>query len=300
MRLHLSSETARGGGWTPAWAGLLLLLTTLAGPAAAAPLDVQPAPEGASGVEVTPALVRVPLDGRTTVVVSVGADATDDLLLRFVLRTVEVTLDGITSGGAPVSLENGAVTTDAIRLAPGEQVLVPVTVVNAPAIFEAAARPADDLDGDVVAVQSLLLPGSPDATPALAISVGPAVSESADGDASTTTSATVVVTSPTVLSLRVNGAGATTLLSRLVLPSQPLVVPIGAASWPRSTTAVITTEGGSVVRAATGRTALLWLAGLAFALALATLAASASAVRRTPRGAATEPDAPNAPDAPVG
>jgi hypothetical protein len=294
VRLHLSSETARGGGSTPVWAGLLLLLTTLAGPAAAAPLDVQPAPEGASGVEVTPALVRVPLDGRTTVVVSVGADATDDLLLRFVLRTVEVTPDGIASGGAPVSLESGEVTTDAIRLAPGEQVRVPVTVVTAPAIFEAAARPADDLDGEVVVVQSLLLPGSPDARPALAISVGPAVSESADGDASTTTSATVVVASPTVLSLRVNGAGgATTLLSRLVLPSQPLVVSIDAASWPRSTTAVITTEGGSVVRAATGRTGLLWLAGIAFALALATLAATARTVRRTRSGAATEPDAPD-------
>jgi hypothetical protein len=97
---------------------------------------------------------------------------------------------------------------------------------------------------------------------------------SADRDlapAGATAAVTVTVSAPTVLSLRIDGAGATTLLSRLVLPNQPLVAKVDAASWPRATTAVITIEGGDTVRAASRSSGLIWIAGLALTLALAAL-----------------------------
>jgi hypothetical protein len=286
VRRSPTSDTARHGGWAPAWACITLLLTVMAGPAAAAPLDVRPAPSETRGVEVVPAVARVPQNGRTAVVVRVGVDAVDDLLVTFVLRSVQVTRDGVASAGAPLPPDGGTVTTNAIRIAPGEQVTVPVTIADEVAILEAAARPADDLDGEVVVVRSLLLPGLPDATPTLTVAV-----TSADRDL-TPSGATAVVTAtvsaPTVLSLRIDGAGATTLLSRLVLPHQPLVAKVDAASWPRATSAVITIEGGDTVRAAGGSSGLVWIAGLALTLALAALG---HAMRR----ARAEP--PAAPDA---
>jgi hypothetical protein len=271
VRRSPTSDTARHSGWAPAWACVTLLLTVLAGPAAASPLDVRSAPPETRGVEVVPAVARVPQDGRAAVVVRVGVDAVDELLITFVLRSVQVTRDGVASAGAPLPPDDGTVTTDAIRIAPGEQVTVPVTIADEVAILEAVARPADDLDGEVVVVRSLLLPGVPDATPTLAVAVTSADQDLTQSGATATAAVTVTVSAPTVLSLRVEGAGTTTLLSRLVLPNQPLVAKANAASWPRATTAVITIEGGDTVWAASGTSGLVWIAGLVLALALAAL-----------------------------
>jgi hypothetical protein len=84
---------------------------------------------------------------------------------------------------------------------------------------------------------------------------------------------------PLLVSVTAAGRQRTTFPDRLVLPDQPLTLPIAPARWPLPTGAAVTDEVGRTTQASTGTVPLVLAAGTLLAVAAVTLVAVRRRVR---------------------
>ncbi len=249
-----------------AWAALLLVAALTALAAVAAPARIGPSPQDASGVSLDPPVARA-ADGDVVLRFLVGSDAAQDVLVSFSLHGVLVDGQGQVTA-TPGSLDGATVGVAATRLRPGEQLEVPVAIpLDSAALLAAevtaAAEPGSGdaaAGADPVRIEALVLSGLPDEAPALTLG--------ADGVVTATAS------SPTLVSLLASGRGTRLLPARLLVPDAVLTALVEPAAWPRATTAVITTETGTVVRSATATGGLRALATAVLLLAVVALVAT--------------------------
>lgn len=248
------------------------------------PPPVADAPDAADDtVRLEPAVVRAP-DGSATLRAIVGADAPDDVLVRWRLGTPVAAPDGVVTvdDAAPAGAR---LRTPGGRVRPGESLAVLLTVEgDEPVAVVGEVVPAATPDVAPTLLTALVLPGAAPADP-------PSVAAVTADDR---LSATVTTQRPTVVALRLVGDSTTTVRDRLVLPGDGITVSAAAARWPLPSSVAVTDELDRVVRAEVGDGPVQLAAGGLVLLALVAVAVAARR-RRAPDGVsgAQRDDAPS-------